>query len=259
MRIFAVIEDERDRAVLQNTIEHLLPDSVFSCYASPFDALPALADAWADVAFLDVMIQHVDGFALAARLRAVNPKVNIIFIAINACRALDAFNIHASGYILTPFEPPTIRDQFRNLRYPVKPKPRLRAQCFGHFEIFADGKPLAFSRSKTKEMLAYLISCRGAACTNREITAVLWEDRPHTETRQSHFRLLVADLTNTLRRVESEDLLLRKKGWLAIDMAKIDCDFYDYLQGDPSAVFSYTGEFMTQYDWAEANLGYLDV
>lgn len=38
---------------------------------------------------------------------------------------------------------------------------------------------------------------------------------------------------------------------LAIDTGKVDCDYYNFLKGDRSAINSYRGEYMTQYSWAE--------
>ena len=46
-------------------------------------------------------------------------------------------------------------------------------------EIFVGGRPLSFKRSKSKELLAYLVDRNGATCTNGEMLAVLWEDKRH--------------------------------------------------------------------------------
>ena len=71
-----------------------------------------------------------------------------------------------------------IRRELDDLRRPVKREDdgRLRVQCFGNFEVFRGGRPLAFSRSKTKELFAYLVNRRGAVCTVQALAAVLWED-----------------------------------------------------------------------------------
>ena len=46
-------------------------------------------------------------------------------------------------------------------------------------------------------------------------------------------------------------LLIRGRSTLAIDTGKVDCDYYNFLKGDRSAINSYRGEYMTQYSWAE--------
>jgi two-component SAPR family response regulator len=79
---------------------------------------------------------------------------------------VEAFSMHASGYILKPVTAEAIAEAMEQLRHPVNPLPekRLRVQTFGNFEVLLDEKPLTFARSKTKELFAYLVSRRGAHC-----------------------------------------------------------------------------------------------
>lgn len=124
-------------------------------------------------------------------------------------------------------------------------------QCFGNFEIFVGGRALAFKRSKSKELLAYLVDRNGATCTNGEMLAVLWEDKPDTASLHSHLRNLIFDLSHTLEDAGVTGLLIRGRSTLALDTSKVDCDYYNFLRGSRSATNSYRGEYMTQYSWAE--------
>ena len=45
---------------------------------------------------------------------------------------------------------------------------------------------------------------------------------------------------------------------IAVDMTKLDCDFYRFLAWDMEAVNAYSGEYMSNYGWAEFMVGYLD-
>lgn len=54
------------------------------------------------------------------------------------------------------------------------------------------------------------------------------------------------------------DIILKKYNSISVDISKIDCDYYRFLKGDPEAVNSYGGEFMSNYSWAEFVIGYLD-
>ena len=68
-----------------------------------------------------------------------------------------------------------MRNVLENLRYPAEDVPAgVKVQCFGNFEVFVGGRPLSFKRSKSKELLAYLVDRNGATCTNGEMLAVLW-------------------------------------------------------------------------------------
>ena len=108
-----------------------------------------------------------------------------------------------------------------------------------------------FSNKKSKELLAYLVDRNGATCTNGEMLAVLWEDKPDTASLHSHLRNLIFDLSHTLEDAGVTGLLIRGRSTLALDTSKVDCDYYNFLRGSRSATNSYRGEYMTQYSWAE--------
>ena len=145
-----------------------------------------------------------------------------------------------------------MRNVLENLRYPAEDVPvGVKVQCFGNFEVFVGGRPLSFKRSKSKELLAYLVDRNGATCTNGEMLAVLWEDKPDTASLHSHLRNLIFDLSHTLEDAGVRGLLVRGRSTLAIDTSKVECDYYNFLRGDHSTISSYRGEYMTQYSWAE--------
>lgn len=73
---------------------------------------------------------------------------------------------------------------------------------------------------------------------------------------ESHLRTALWELTRTLRQYGLEDVLVRKRGFMAVDCSKLDCDYYAFLNGDEDAP-PYVGEYMSQYSWAEPTQGYL--
>ena len=145
-------------------------------------------------------------------------------------------------------------------KHPDKLPPgiKVRVQTFGNFEVFVDGKPLRFARSKTKELFAYLVMRRGARCNNNEIVAVLWENKPDSPALQSQYRHLVSDLTKALKSADAEDVLFKQRGFLAIVPEKLSCDLYDFYATEANGANSYMGEFMMQYSWAEFTNACLD-
>ena len=42
-----------------------------------------------------------------------------------------------------------------------------------------------------------------------------------------------------------------------LDTTKFDCDLYDFLNGDRKAFDSFSGEYMSEYSWAELRTGSL--
>ena len=194
----------------------------------------------------------MNGRALARMIQQLQPRCNLIPVTEHAEYALEAVQIFVSGFLLKPVNDADVRTVLENLRYPPEDAPTgIKIQCFGNFEIFVNGRPLTFKRSKSKELLAYLVDRNGATCTNGEMLAVLWEDKPDTASLHSHLRNLIFDLSHTLEDAGVNGLLVRGRSTLALDTSKVDCDYYNFLRGDHSAANAYRGEYMTQYSWAE--------
>ena len=127
----------------------------------------------------------------------------------------------------------------------------LTAKCFGTFDVFVNGKSLTFERSKSKELLAYLIDRRGCSVTSGELRTILWEDSGNEKSKSTYLQLLKRDLLQTLKKAGVGDVLNLSWNKYAVDITKICCDYYDYLDNKPEGIRAYNGEFMSQYSWAE--------
>ncbi|MBR5533357.1 MAG: hypothetical protein IKU62_00710 [Ruminiclostridium sp.] len=136
-----------------------------------------------------------------------------------------------------------------------KETPILRVQTFGNFEVFWGDQPVRFERSKTRELFAYLIDRRGARCTMGELISVLWEGRPDTASLRSQLRSLITDLRSAFRTLGVEEAVIKGRNYIAVDPAKVDCDYYRYLAGEKRTAFR--GEYMSNYSWAETTVGSL--
>jgi len=260
MKIIAVDDEPFALDDLRQAIKDALPDCELSCFGTASEALRYAAETAPDIAFLDISMSGMNGLALAKRLKDLSGKTNIVFATGFSEYAVDAFSVQASDYLLKPVTREAVARAVEHLREPVAEKSgqRVKVQTFGNFEVFVDGKPLTFSRIKTKELLAYLINRRGAYCNNDEITAAIWEDKADSQALKSHFRHLVADLTKTLTEKNIGSMLVKKHGHLAIDPGTFQCDLYDFYNGKADAVNRYAGEYMAQYSWAEFINGYLE-
>ena len=247
MKILLVDNEELQLIRLKNAAEKAFPqDSEFLCYTNPVKAFEENAENGIDIAFLDIEMPVINGIQLAKKLKRVNPLVNIIFVTAYETYALDAYKMHASGYILKPVNENKVREEIESLRYPVKIryKKKIFVKCFGNFEVFSGGVPLRFARSKSKEMFAYLIDREGAAVNMNELSAVLWEND-----KKSYLRNLIVDIQSTLDSVGAGDVFIKRRNECFVDVEKIDCDAYDYKRGEPDAVRAYRGEYMNQYSW----------
>ena len=260
MNVIAVDDEHLALVSIEHSIKKAVPDIMLTCFDSPTNAINYSQENKVDLAFLDIEMGGMTGIQLAKCLKDINAKTNIIFTTGYSKYALDAYAIHASGYLMKPVTESAITEAMDYLFHPVDlpPANRIRIQTFGNFEIFVDDKPLVFSRSKTKEMLAYLVMQRGARCSNNEIVAVIWENRPDSYSLQNQYRHLVMDLRKTLEEAGADNILLKQRGTLAVIPGSFSCDLYDFFAADISSVNKYMGEFMSQYSWAEFTNAYLE-
>ena len=256
MRILAVEDKAAVRAELVRSIRKAAPEAEVAACASASDALELPELASFDVAFLDIDLPGMNGVELAKRLKALNPRVNVVFATGYSDYMADAFELHSSGYLMKPVTAQDVERELENLRFPAWSAPEghddeLYLRCFGNFEVFAGGKPVEFSREKSKELLAYLTDRRGAVITLREAEAAIWNEDAASRLSGSYLRTLVFDLRHSLAACGHEDALVRRRGSLGIDVTRVSCDYFSYLDGDPLALNAWRGEYMSQYSWAE--------
>lgn len=213
-------------------------------------------------AFLDIQLGEMTGVEVAKRIREVSPDTKIIFCTAYSEYACEAFKVHATGYLLKPVSATDIEETLdameKDWRNEVTGEPKeVKIQTFGNFEIFVDGNVVPFEREKAKELLAYLVDRRGAAVTNAEIAAVLWEDKTYDRSIKNQIMVIISSLKKTLRAVGVSDIIIKTWNHIAIDTKRISCDVYDFYEGNVLAINSYHGEYMVNYSWAEMTNGML--
>lgn len=256
--------DDKQLAVnaLCRILKQIDPQGVHTGLTSAKKALDWLnAGHSADVVFLDIEMPEMSGLELAKRIRELCGHSNIIFVTGYSEYALAAHELYVSGFLMKPADEESVRTALNHLRDPLTKAPvaspehaLLTVQCFGNFEVFQNGIPLHFARSKTRELFAYLIDRRGACCTMGELISILWESKPDTISQRSQLRNLIHDLRTTLEEQHAGDVLIRNRNTISVNCGLIDCDYYRFLKHDLQAVNHYQGEYMSQYSWAEMTI-----
>ena len=241
-------------------LERIDPAGCHDGTTSGAEALQMARRQTYDVFFLDVEMPEMTGLEVAEQLKVIQPHANIVFATGHSDYAMQAFGLFASGYLLKPVTEDQLRAALGNLRYhDSAPEEaggkRLKVQCFGFFEAWCDHKPLAFKRTKTKMLLAYLIDRNGAMCSTEQMVAALWPDAPFDNTYGNQLRVFISDLQTTFTKLGVGDALVRARGGLAINKDAVECDYYAYLDGDEHAQHLFQGEYMSQYEFGEATLG----
>lgn len=260
MNIIAVDDERPALRMLEKSIKQAEPDCSLSCFSKASNALDYAKKNRVDVAFLDISMADVNGITLAKGLKDIYGKTNILFVTGYEEYAVDAFSLAASGYIMKPAMPEAITLELNRLRNPVQCHPvgQVRIQCFGGFGVFIDGEPLLFPRTKTKELLAYLVHKQGATANSAEIAAVLWEDKEYSRSVQTQTQKIIGGLIKLLEDAGIEYII--RRGWnsMAVVVEKFSCDYYDHLNAEHHYVAINANEYMNEYSWGEFVAGYLN-
>ena len=222
-------------------------------FTSCEEALNFIKSNPADVAFLDINMRGMGGLSLAEKIIGFCPDCKIVFCTGYEEYAIPAFKLHASGYLMKPISSADVQEEINNIKGIRRREKPLTATCFGNFEVYVNGEKLAFKRSKTKELLAFLIDRHGAGVTIAQIGVALWENNEEQKN-QNYIHQLFRDLRQSLEAVGVEEIFERNNYFYSINPEKIDCDYYTYLKtGKPE----FRGEYMSQYSWAEETSGLL--
>ena len=228
-------------------------------FSNADDALNYLKDNDADIALLDIDMPKMNGIQMAMRIKKMRPDTSIIFLTGYSQYAVEAFSLHASGYLLKPIGKKRLEEE---IDYAIQNRTsesvsHIKVQTFGNFDVLVDGKVIAFNRSKAKELLAYLIDRQGRNVTRAEAFAILWEDGQYDRPMQKQLDVIIRSLRNTLDACDINEILEVDRGQLRVNVQYLDCDLYRFLAGDLQAINSFRGEYMNSYSWAEFTEAYI--
>lgn len=254
IRILALDDARQSKQSLLEAVRLGSPDAAVYDFSEPEPMLEFARVNPCEAVFVRLPMRQGDGMAIARRLKRLQPRINLIFVADSGTYAAEALELHASGYLLTPLTPEKIAAELADLRYCGAPEKdvRLRIRCLGNFDVcLADGTPLYFSRSKSKEAFAYLVHRRGSACTIREIAAILFEDKPHDLRQQRYIQKIISCMMQTLRAAGAESVIQKRYNSIALDVSRVDCDSYNFSRLDHETASAYHSEYMLPYSWAE--------
>lgn len=257
--IIAVDDDRLSLKIMEDLLVRIFSreDRIIT-FQNPEHAMQYGTKEKIDIAFLDICMDKMNGLELAEKLKYYHPDLNIIFVSAFPEYALDAFRLRASGYICKPATLPAVIFELKNLRNPIaKERNKPVIQTFGYFEVFINAVPVYFRRRKSKELLAFLVDRKGSTVTSSEIASVLWEEFPLDRSLQKYVATCISDMITDLANAGISHIIRKTKGRISLNKAEVDCDYYRFLDGDPTALQAFTNEYMTNYSWAEFTLGTL--
>jgi len=260
MNIIVVDDEYLTLTDLEFAIRIAAPEANVTVFESSSAAAQFGIENHIDIAYLDINMPGLNGIELAKKLRETNPEVNIIFVTGYDEYAKESYSVQASDYLTKPISSISVAESLKHLRVPVNipARTKLRVQCFGNFDVFADDKIVYFQRQKSKELLAYLIHKRGTSSTTKEICAVIYENDENISFADKQIQPVISTMMKALRDVNAEDVIIKNYNNISINTSKVDCDFYRYIEKDPTLTQVYLGEYMSNYTWAEFRPEYLE-
>lgn len=253
MLIFALEDEPLLLRRLSRTISEVMPEAEVMTFTRASAAMQAIEGEGLkpDIVFLDIEMPGMSGMEFAEKLTSRDKGCRIVFCTSYAQYAVEAISLHMEGhlgYLIKPITVEAVRREIRHILGKEAARTLLRAKCFGGFEVYAGDELLSFKRSRTKELLAFLIDRNGSSVTAKQICAQLWDDGTNDKKNLNYLYQLFDDLRNTLHMAGAEAVLQRSGYSYYVEPALIECDYYDYLRsGKPE----FHGEYMTQYSWGE--------
>ena len=139
-----------------------------------------------------------------------------------------------------------------------KQKQSLEAKTFGNFTLIYENKVVKFTRTKSDELIGYLIYKKGSSVKTKELISVLYGEHADSARYGSNFRNLIVDIKHTLSELQIQNFFIAEYNNFRINPEVIKCDYYDFLEGDPTAIKSFAGEFMSQFTWSEETIPFLE-
>jgi two-component SAPR family response regulator len=224
------------------------------------DALEYARHNKVEFALLDIEMKGMNGVELARELRKLYPEIIIVFVTSHSKYLKDFIDVKGDYYVFKPYSRQDVQDALQRAKfYSGRLKKRIRACMFGAFDVYVDGKVMGFTSAKAKELLALLIEKRGGVVTPEEAMNCLYDGRTYDRGKSSTYRMNVLRLRESLKEAGIDNLLcspVHGRGKY-IDVSQIDCDLYDYLDGDAEGRRKFNGQYLTGYSWGETMLAAL--
>lgn len=262
MRVM-IVDDER-LALQQFMLEtEDMPDvETVGAFADPFKALGFVKEQPVEAAFLDIEMPGMNGIELTEKLREIRPDLVVIFITGYENYTLDALKVKADYYLTKPYDRKDITEVLDRARLlSARQRKRVYVRTFGRFDVFIDGKAVYFPNAKAKELLALCVDHRGGMVTIEEAADKLWEDRAYDSRVKNLYRKAVMQIRQVLAAYGGEELFSVSRGTCQIDVRKVDCDYYELLEGSVEAqrIWRASGQYLQEYSWAEETSARLEI
>ena len=116
-----VIMVDDSRVILTDglaVLEEVMPNAAITGFIWPQEAVDYAKANRVSLAIVDIELGTASGLDLCRALLDINPRTNIVFLTAYPDYSLDAWKTEASGFMLKPLTPESVKEQLKKLRYP---------------------------------------------------------------------------------------------------------------------------------------------
>ena len=116
-----VIMVDDSRVILTDglaVLEEVMPNAAITGFIWPQEAVDFAKMNRVSLAIVDIELGTASGLDLCRAQLDINPRTNIVFLTAYPDYSLDAWKTEASGFMLKPMTPESIKEQLKKLRYP---------------------------------------------------------------------------------------------------------------------------------------------
>ena len=251
MNTFVIDDDIKAQSALASALRESSVNLKIMCFTSCIDAMQKMTECAPDLVLMECVLGGSSSLSFASEILKAYPGCKIIFCTNYPYFAVDAYQIHASGYLMKPINKERLLSEI-NYFFASAEVNTVYVKCFGRFEVSVGGELLKFKRGKTKEVLAVLVDHNGEPLSGKQICTYIWgcDDSKYL----NYLYQLFDDLRQTLRAVNAQHILIKSGNKYALNPDKVSCDYYSFLK---IGVPKFEGEYMVQYHWAEKTENYL--
>lgn len=115
-----IIMVDDNKAILSYSLlilEEVMPNATISGFNWPQEAIAYAKTNLIDLAILDIELGTASGLDLCSELLEINPGTKVIYLTAYPDYALDAWDTNASGFLVKPLTPKSVRRQLKKLHF----------------------------------------------------------------------------------------------------------------------------------------------
>lgn len=252
MKVILVDDEALILKQLELEIENFPDVEIVGKFSDPAKALDFLKENVVEAVLSDIEMPGMNGIEFGTKAREIQQGIVIVFITGYEQYAIEAMRIKADFYLTKPFDSDDIKEVLERSELLAQRQrtTEVTFRTFGRFDVFINGESVHFPNAKAKELLALCIDHRGGKVMMEEAIDKLWEDRPYDTRVKNLYRKAVMNIKQMFTSYGIDDIFVNSRGSCNINREKINCDYYDLLEGkiDRNDIM---GFYMPEYSWAE--------